>query len=243
MSRWLGRLRSAYGRPPERPAPSEPALDLLVREHLTDVLGRRRAAAACELLRREFVDWNEVRVSRDAELQKVLAQVGLTREQAQTLRGILIALFERTNALSLGHLRGRPLHEMAALLESLGVSRRARNTAAFLALGANVLALDPTALRVLRRLEAVPDSAGADGALEALAAVVAAADRADFYCLSLAHARQTCKERRPRCAECVLRTDCPTGRARRARAAAGRKARTDKAEPKKGRKEGARAER
>lgn len=242
MSKWLDRLRSAYGES-AGPAVSEPALDLLIREYLTDELGPRKAATACELLRREFVDWNEVRVSRDSEIQRVLAEVGLTKEQAQGIRNILSVLFERTNTLSLEHLRGRPLHEVAALLDSLGVSLRARHTAAFLALGANVLALEPAALRVLRRLEAVSASAGADQALEELASVVAAADRSDFYWLTSRHARETCKERRPLCSRCVLRADCPSGRARRARtSAAERKAdesKTEKSQRKKGRKEGA----
>jgi len=217
MSRWVRRLRSAYERP-SRP-PERPALDQLVLEHLLDGMPVRRAELAFQLLKSEFVDWNEVRVTREADLVKVLEPAGLNQEQAAALRNVLATLFERTNAVTLEHLRGKPLHEIDATLGALGVSKRARNTTAFLRLGANVLALAPGGLRVLRRLAAVPESAEADEALEQLALVVAAADRADFYWLLAAHARRTCKDRGLKCPDCVLLKDCPTGQSRAAEGA------------------------
>jgi len=215
MSRWVRRLRSTSG-PPAAP-PERPAVDQLMLEHLVDELGPRRAETGFQLLKREFVDWNEVRVSRQSELVKVLDAVGLTSEQASAVRGVLASLFERTNALSLDHLRGKPQHEIDAALGALGVSTRARNSTAFLCLGANVLALSPAGLRVLKRLGAVHPSAEADGALDELALVVAADRRADFYWLFSAHARETCKERGPLCRNCVLLKGCPTGQGRTAR--------------------------
>ena len=68
-------------------------------------------------------------------------------------------------------------------------------------------------------------SAEADEAIEKLALVVAAADRADFYWLLQVHARRTCKDRGPQCQDCVLLKDCPTGESRAADGpSAGRKA-------------------
>lgn len=227
MSRWLGRLRRTYERPPE-PEERRP-LDWLLREHLTDELGSRRAAQALRLLAQEFVDWNEVRVSRDSELVKTMAGLGLTAEQAAGLRSILAALFKRTNTLSLDHLRGKPHHDINALMNALGVSRRAAAATALLTLEANVLTMKAASLRVLRRLEAVHGST-ADEALEELALVVAADDRADFYWLFAKHARLRCRERAPDCPQCVLLADCPTGRAR---TADGKKARKTGAPKKK----------
>ena len=212
MSRWVRRLRSAYERPPE---PRERlALDQLVLEHLLDGMAERRAGSAFQLLKSEFVDWNEVRVTRESDLVKVLEAADLSKEQASTLRNVLATLFERTNAVTLEHLRGKPLHEIDVTLGALGVSKRARNTMAFLRLDANVLALAPSGLRVLRRLGAVPTSAEADEAIAQLTLVVAAAARADFYWLLTVHARRTCKDRGPRCRDCVLLKDCPTGESR-----------------------------
>jgi len=188
-----------------------------------DELGPRRGSVALGLLHREFVDWNEVRVTRDAELTRVLAAVKLTTGQAARLRSILATLFDRTNTLSIDQVRGKPLHEIGVLLATLGASRRASSATALGALGANVLALEPGGLRVLRRLAAVAATTEADEALEQLGTVVAAADRADFYWLLAEHARVTCRERAPLCRNCVLLKDCPTGqargKARRARAA------------------------
>ncbi len=194
-------------------------------EHLVDELGPRRAETGLQVLKREFVDWNEVRVCRQSELVNVLDAVSLTSDQAFTVRGVLARLFERTNALSLDHLRGKPLHEIDAALGALGVSLRARNATAFLRLGANVLSLSPGGLRVLKRLGAVHPSAEADEALEELALVVAADRRADFYWLLSAHARETCKERGPLCPDCVFLKDCPTGQSRTARPRSTRPAR------------------
>ncbi len=223
MSRWVRRLRSAYERP-SRPS-ERPALDQLILEHLLDGMPARRAELAFQLLKSEFVDWNEVRVTRESDLVKVLEAAGLSKEQASSLRNVLATLFERTNAVTLDHLRGKPLHEIDVTLGALGVSKRARNTTAFLRLDANVLALAPGGLRVLRRLGAVPESAEADEAIEQLTLVVAAVDRADFYWLLLVHARRTCRDRGPKCRDCVLLRDCPTGESRTAdRPSTGRKA-------------------
>ncbi|MCK4299887.1 MAG: hypothetical protein KAX80_10165, partial [Planctomycetes bacterium] len=60
MSRWVRRLRSVSA-PPSAP-PERTAVDQLVLEHLVDELGPRRAEAGLQVLKREFVDWNEVRV-------------------------------------------------------------------------------------------------------------------------------------------------------------------------------------
>ena len=214
MSKWLRRLGGADEQSSEPPE-EEGALDCLIREHLSDELGRRQALQALRILGQEFVDWNEVRVTRDGELAKMMGELGVTVERAGRLRGVLGALFERTNGLSLDHLRGKPHHEIDALMGALGVSRRAASATALRALGANVLTVEVGALRVLRRLEAV-EAPSADEALEELSLVVAASDRADFYRLFAGHGRRVCTERAPSCPECVLLSDCPTGRARKA---------------------------
>jgi endonuclease-3 len=210
----MRRLRSAYPRPAA--GPERPALDQLVLEHLKDELGPRAGESAFALLREHFVDWNEVRVSRDVEFERALADLGFGPDQAQRLRNVLTSLFERTNALSLEPWRGKPVHEIEAVLAPLGVSRRAANATAFLGLGANALALELGAVRVLQRLEVVEAGAGADTALGELSAVVAATDRADFYWLFSVHAKETCRERGPLCPRCVLLRVCPTGHARTA---------------------------
>ena len=214
MAKCMQWLRSAYARPP---APSErPALDRLILEHLQDELGPRAGETAFGLLQEHFVDWNEVRVSRDVEFERALAAVGFGPAQAQSLRTILSSLFERTNALSLEPWRGKPLHETEAVLTPLGVSRRAANATGLLSLGLNTLTLESGGLRVLQRLGMVDLEAGADQALDELSAVVAATDRADFYWLLSVHAKETCRERGPLCPRCVLLRVCPTGQARTA---------------------------
>jgi len=214
MAKCMRWLRSAYARPPA--SPERPALEQLILEHLKDELGPRPGETAFVLLQEHFVDWNEVRVSRDVEFERPLAGVGFGPAPAQRLRNVLTSLFERTNTLSLEPWRGKPLHEVEAVLAPLGVSRRAANATAFLSLGANTLALESGGLRVLQRLEVVEPEAGADQALGELSAVVAATDRADFYWLFSVHARETCRERGPLCSRCVLLRVCPTGQARTA---------------------------
>jgi endonuclease-3 len=205
-------LRSAYPRPGG--APDRPALEQLILEHLKDELGARVGETALGLLQEHFVDWNEVRVSRDVEFERALGSIGFGPDQAQRLRNILTSLFERTNALSLEPWRGKPLHETEAVLTPLGVSRRAASATALLSLGLNTLALESGGLRVLQRLGMVEPSAEADQALGGLSAVVAATDRVDFYWLFSVHAKETCRERGPLCSRCVLLRVCPTGQAR-----------------------------
>ena len=202
MSEWIELLRGSYQRP--LPPPPRRPLDQLILEVIAGQVSRRRAAQTLQILRDEFVDWNEVRVSRDRELAKTADAVGLTDEQAGRLRTTLTALFDRTNVLSLDHLRGKPHHEVDALMGTLGVSQQAAAATAFLTLELNVLALAPGVLRVLERLGAVVPAASEDEALEELGLVVAAAERADFYWLFAAHARGTCRDRTPGCSQCVL---------------------------------------
>ena len=83
--------------------PEEPILDhaifLLLREHWD----YRKAQRALRILQKEFVDWNEVRVSSPAELKSVLKELGDKDldVKVEKLRALLASLWKERNATAL----------------------------------------------------------------------------------------------------------------------------------------------
>jgi len=128
LTQLLPLLDKLYGeiRPPETASTLEKAVYLVLREGS----GEPTATRALAILKEEFTDWNEVRISRPTELASLLA--GSLRTSAvrrwlprvQRVRELIDQIYNDRNDTSLEfvlELKGKELVEALADLDDLGV--------------------------------------------------------------------------------------------------------------------------
>ncbi|MCH9002484.1 MAG: hypothetical protein IIC02_07900 [Planctomycetes bacterium] len=123
---YAGRLKKAYAKfhqqtpAPETPAPTEPLHQLAIAAFAVSC-GERPAAKLVDSLLSNMAGWNEVRVSRPAEINKAMGNADLgTLEPCQRLLSMLESVYERENALSLDRLKRMGRREARHYLDSLG---------------------------------------------------------------------------------------------------------------------------
>ncbi len=123
---YAGRLKKAYAKmrqqtpAPETPAPTEP-LHQLASATFAVSCGEKQAARLVDSLLSNMAGWNEVRVSRPAEINKAIGDAVLdSLEPCQRLLSMLESVYERENALSLDRLKQMGRREARQYLDSLG---------------------------------------------------------------------------------------------------------------------------
>lgn len=138
-----------------------------------------------------------------AEVEETIRSVNFYRNKAKALVGLARALVERH-----GGEVPRGMDELTALP---GVGRKTANVIRGVAFGeADGVVVDTHVLRVSQRL-------GLTAAAEPLAveqdllALLPPSERVAFTHRVIDHGRALCVARRPRCGECPLLEDCPTG--------------------------------
>lgn len=140
-----------------------PEDDRTVLEHV--VLGiclensRLKAAqSALNRLKREFFDWNEVRVSSAQELEKVLDDLDQKAEKALRLKQMLYSLFESNYSFDLDYLQRKPLGQATKVLEKLeGVGPFVVAFTVQMALGGHAIPIDTRTVKALRRARLVEE--------------------------------------------------------------------------------------
>ncbi len=109
----LAKLRQVH-----KAQPFVPPLDRLVMALLLDGHDRTQAWSAWRRLREHFIDWNEARVARKAELTRLVAPLPASEEVADRLRKLLEKLFDQCGMLDLGFLAElKPGDSRRALLD------------------------------------------------------------------------------------------------------------------------------
>jgi endonuclease III len=172
------------------------------------------ADAAFTRLREAFVDWNEIRVSTILEVAEVLGGTPGAGDRAKRVVEFLQEHFERTYSFDLDDLEKKGVKQAAKQLaryKDKGVSDFCVAWATQRALGGHAIPLDEPAIRVLRRLHVL------EGDLDDLEAARATLEhfvsKANGYAFteSLTALGETICVEEPRCPECPLNRDCPTG--------------------------------
>lgn len=109
----LAKLRQTH-----KAQPFVPPLDRLVIALLLDGHDHVQASSAWRRLREHFIDWNEARVARKAELARLLVPLADSEEVADRLRKLLEKLFDQCGMLDLGFLaEHKPGDSRRALLD------------------------------------------------------------------------------------------------------------------------------
>jgi endonuclease-3 len=222
VQRVLTRLLEQHGRPEE--TPRRPPLEQLVLGLLGEQTSERKAEQGLRRLRTDFVDFNEVRVTRPHEVAKAIQMVAEPHLKAWRIVRVLRQVFLRHGQVDLDFLSRLPLDQARGLLEQLdGVDARTVATVVLLSLGGNALPADAAVVRLSKRIGLVPRGWSAEQVQQALEEAVPPGDKSVFYRLMLVHGEKVCLVKTTRCAACALRHSCESSRVRPQRAASGKR--------------------
>jgi endonuclease-3 len=205
----LTALGRKYGR--QRQRSTRPAFDETMLAVLEDGTSRAKAEEGLATLTREFVDWNEVRVSSVRELGEVLKPVGGDLvAKAKLIRAILGDLFATLHDINMDHVdRMKPKEVRDHFARIPDVPSRVVEQVVLYCAGGSGLPVPTDAVRVSKRLGIIDFNLEGTEAENALAALVPKSRAYSFVELYRSHAEETCTLRRPKCTSCMLRAFCP----------------------------------
>jgi endonuclease III len=195
-------------------APARPVLEEFIYAILREGHTRDAADLAFANLKKNFYDWNEIRVSMTEE---VVASIGEWIEDAerrsQRIIDFLQEVFESTFSFDLEGLEKKGAKQAGKTLARYqAASDYAIAWVTQKSLGGTSLPLDSGALRSLRRLKLIEDDVIDIEAIRAsLENHVPKTKGHHFVDLISYLAQAHCWEDDPACPQCPLRTGCPTG--------------------------------
>jgi endonuclease-3 len=206
-------LRKQYDAPGKRE--TLPVLEELIMAVLADGATTEQADAVFQSLKKNYFDWNEVRVSAVAELQEHLGELPNPEQRAYRLKACLKYIFESTYGFDLEAWQKIPMKEVAAKFENMPhvsdylVSRVIRD-----GLGGTAMPLDTAAVRVFTRLGVIDEKHTAEELSASLARRIPRAKSFEFCHVISEFAGDRCTAAEPHCKGCCLLELCPTGERR-----------------------------
>jgi endonuclease-3 len=191
--------------------PEEPPLDHAVFLLLREGWDWRKAQKALRILQKDFIDWNEVRVSSAAELKSALAQEGGKDldVKVEKIRALLAALWKERNATSLDFLREMEPDSRRRLLTALGVLSPAHVQILMQCLnGPETMLVSQPTIRTLSRIGLIDRVHSESAARKVLEKLVDPEDTWAFQSLLTQHGEEICQSKSPRCGDCAIVTLC-----------------------------------
>ncbi len=213
-------LRGRYGEQPR--AAVTHAVEHAVRTVLGEEATSDAVEKAVDRLRRHFVDWNDLRVSRPREIREVLgATFPRGGHKARVIPRLLDQVFKQHNSMVWDFLESMGKVETRAYFEKLEEVRPfVAATIARDCIGAHAFPVDNDVARVLGRLAIVDPAAQSEADMQALLERAVKSDRAfELHRLVKHLAEQLCVVGTPLCVKCPLRRTCPAALSPRKRKA------------------------
>lgn len=204
-----GKVGSEAQAEPTRRTVVEQILYSICREGTT----RQVADRVFKRLQTEFFDWNEVRVSQEAEVAEVMQGLPAARERARRIIGFLQDLFDKEYCFDLEGIDAKGIKQAAKNLLSFQCVNDF--TVAWVlqqGLSGHAIPVDEPTMRICKRLGLLDASSDCpEQARASLEHLIPKAKGAQFVEAVSELANRLCLAESPRCSECSLRPDCPTG--------------------------------
>jgi endonuclease III len=189
------------------------ALDQLVLSMFYHATSVRQATRAFRSVRRNFADWNEVRVSHPAEVAAAVSTARWATEVAERLVWLLGELYEaynRTNLDFIGELT--PAQARSCLVRLPMVPRELADEVLLLSLDVPVLPFSPAVARMCHRLGLIENDKPTLKNQKALARLFEEEHFAPVHLFFCDHAEKYCLEEAPLCDRCPLARACRNGK-------------------------------
>ncbi|MGD2174960.1 MAG: hypothetical protein PVJ27_06115 [Candidatus Brocadiaceae bacterium] len=205
----FGELKGRKTRPPLN------QLILSIFYHLTSV---RRATRALRQLKRNFVDWNEVRVSHPAEVGNTLSSAQWAHIGAERVQWVLRELTDMYHRTDLDFLQElTPAQARSCLTGMPAVPRHLADEVLLLSLGVCVLPLSQATARVCFRFGMLENDRQTVKNQKALQKVFDERYYVPVHLFLCDRGERFCLPDSPDCDDCPLGQDCPTARRATAR--------------------------
>jgi len=202
-------LEERYGRRPwhQHHDPLSELIAVILSQNTSDANSGR----AFNSLLAAFGTWEEVAAVEVDAIEQVIHSGGLSRVKAARIKDILQTISREHGSLDLTFLADMDIDEAGTWLKRLpGVGPKTAACVLLFALGRPVFPVDTHVYRVSRRLGLIANGASAEKAHELLGNMIASESVYQFHMNMVEHGRRICRARRPKCPECVLRSDCPS---------------------------------
>jgi endonuclease-3 len=210
LRRTLGLLRRAYG-PREWSGPGN-AVDELVATILSQNTSDANSSAGYRRLRRRFRKWAAVADAPVEEVERCIRVSGLSRIKAPRIQGILRQIRRERGTIGLEYLAAlAPEDAYRQLVRFDGVGPKTALCVLLFALGVPVFPVDTHIFRIARRLGVLPQAVPAERAHEVLMPLIPPKGRYAMHVLLIAHGREICRARNPKCLDCDLLPMCAFG--------------------------------
>ena len=210
-------LKKKY-HPPEPAAADRTVLEEVVYAIAREGATRAEADASYDRLKRQFLDWNEVRVSTVQEVADALKPLPQAGAKARRVIALVQAVFEERYSFDLSDLSKKGLKDAARKLRYYKECMTDFTVAWVVqrVLGGHAVPLDEPALRVLLRLRVIDETEldSMETLRGSIEHVVPKSRGIEFGEVLSLHARSLCTADDPNCPACPLKAECPTGQER-----------------------------
>jgi endonuclease III len=200
----LERRQGRRRRPPPTDVLSE-MIDIVIRSLSNGRLSR----TAVKNLKKEFVDWNEVRVARVLEVVNAMRMPVDGTPIARRIIGLLSAVFNDRGSLDLDPLAQASTAEIKQFLAGLEpLGRDLVPVVMLLAMNQNVMPVDEAVIRVHKRYGISPPGATAAQIRRTLEEALPGDELYRYYMAVRHLAERSCLHDAPACQSCPTRRDC-----------------------------------
>lgn len=202
------RLVAHYEPRPWKPS-GDPVAEL-VQTILSQNTSDLNSGRAYEELRRTFPTWEDVLAAPTADVAEAIRSRGLAEQKARRIQAVLAEVLSDTDDTEpLAELTTLPLAEAKVRLTTLpGVGPKTAACVLLFACGRPALPVDTHVYRVSRRIGLIDPKISAAAAHDRLERLLEPDEVYPFHVSMIAHGRQICAARRPRCEQCPLTDLC-----------------------------------
>ena len=188
--------------------PLSELIAVILSQNTSDVNSGR----AFDLLTSSFGSWEEVAQASAENIEQAIKPGGLSQIKSTRIKEILQTILAERGSLDLSFLDTLPIDEAKAWLRKLpGVGPKTVGCVLLFSLGKPVFPVDTHVFRVSKRLGLIANGISADRAHEIMEAIVLPEDIYQLHMNMVKHGRRICRSQRPKCPECILRENCPSG--------------------------------
>jgi endonuclease-3 len=200
-------LTDEYGYPEWRA--HLPPVDELVSTILSQNTNDTNRDIAFARLVARFDTWEAVRDARPEDVIEAIRPAGLANQKGPRIQAALRYLTESQGEITLDHLLEMPVEQAKAWLTGIdGIGPKTAAIILLFAMNRPAFPVDTHVHRVSRRLGLISPSTSREKAHVDLEQIAPPQDYYAFHLQMIQHGRQVCQARRPKCAMCVLKTDC-----------------------------------
>jgi endonuclease-3 len=211
LARVMRILEERYG-PHIYPEERSSLLEQLLFELLASANPVTNARKCLRDFREAYVDWNEVRVSSVREIQETLdrARIEASGETAALVKSVLDRTFNELCRVDLDHLRSEGAEKARKFAARLDMLKPHEREYFLVAAGFETAPpLDPATERACERLGLFrPEDPPAKRRRALESAVESGAEALRLHHLLVEHGKKLCTATDPKCAKCLLQTDC-----------------------------------